>query len=183
MEVAAAGEDDGEEAAVVGEAEFADGEAVEEHARGGLGDGDGLARGVGGERRDGKFGEVGGFFFDGALEVDAGFIGGPLENPKADAEACDFVGGGEVANFENFIVEIVGDFGAGRREGEAAGKGIEGGDFGGVLRERVRDAGGARDRRGCGCVRRRWRNCCRGCAWRRGRYGLQRLFRRGRWKH
>jgi len=137
LEVAAAGEDDGEEAAVAGETEFADGDAVEKNARSGLGDGDGLARGVSSEGRDGKLGEVGGFLFDGAFEVDAGFIGGPLENAKANAEACDFVGSGEVANFEDFLVEVVGDFGAGGGEGEAAGEGVEGGDFGGVLREKV----------------------------------------------
>jgi len=134
LEVAAAGEDDGEEAAVAGKAEFADGQAVEKHARGGLGDGDGLPRGVGDKRRNREFREVGGFFFDRALEVDAGFIGGPLENAKADAEASDSVGSGEVANFQDFFVEIVGDFGARGREGQASGEGIKGGDFGGVLR-------------------------------------------------
>ena len=134
MEVAAAGEDDGEEASVAGEAEFTDGDAVEKDARGGLGDGDGLSRGVGNKGRNGEFREVGGFFFESALEIDARFIGGPLENAKADAEASDSVGSGEVANFEDFLVEIVGDFGAGGREGEAAGEGIKGGDLGGVLR-------------------------------------------------
>jgi len=134
LEVAFAGEDDGKETAVVGEPEFADGEAVEKHARGGLGDGDGLPRGVGDKGRNREFRKVGGFFFHGALEADAGFIGGPLENAKTNTEASDSVGSGEVANFEDFLVEIVGDFGAGGREGEAAGEGIEGGDFGGVLR-------------------------------------------------
>ena len=137
MEVAAAGEDDGEEAAVVGETEFADGDAVEKDAGRGLGDGNGLSRGVSSEWRDGELGEVGGFFFDGAFKVDAGFIGGPLEDAKANAEAGDFVGSGEVANFEDFLVEIVSDFGAGGREGEAAGIGIEGGDFGGFLRQEI----------------------------------------------
>ena len=134
MEIAFAGEDDGKEATVVGEPEFADGEAVEKHARGGLGDGNGLPRGVGDKRRNREFREVGGFFFDRAFKEDAGFIGGPLENAKTNTEARDSVGSGEVANFEDFLVEIVGDFGARGREGEAAGKGIEGGDFGGVLR-------------------------------------------------
>ncbi|HYW82655.1 MAG TPA: hypothetical protein VFB30_05340, partial [Spirochaetia bacterium] len=137
MEVAAAGEDDGKEAAVAGEAEFADGDAVEKDARRGLGDGDGLPRGVGDQGRNREFREVGGFFFEGALEVNAGFIRGPLENAEANAEAGDFVGSGEVANFEDFLVEIVGDLGARGREGEAAREGLEGGDLGGVLREEI----------------------------------------------
>ena len=134
LEVAAAGEDDGEEAAVAGEAEFADGDAVEKDAGGRLGDGDGLSRGVSDHGRNREFREVGGFLLDGALEVDTGFIGGPLENAQANAEAGDFVWSGEVANFEDFFVEIIGGLGASGRKREAAGEGIEGGDFGGVLR-------------------------------------------------
>ena len=134
LEVAAAGEDDGEEAAVAGEAEFADGDAVEKDAGGRLGDGDGLSRGVSDHGRNREFREIGGFFFEGALEIDAGFIGGPLDDTETNAEAGNFARSGEIAHFEDFLVEIVGDFGAGGREGEAPGEGIEGGDFGGVLR-------------------------------------------------
>jgi len=108
---------------------------VEKDARRRLGDGDGLSRGVGDQGRNRKFREVGGFFFDGALEVDAGFIGGPLDDAEANAETSDFAGSAEIANFEDFLVEIVGDFGAGGREGDAAGEGVQGGDLGGILRE------------------------------------------------
>ena len=129
MEVAFAGEDDGEETAVARKAEFADGDAVEKDTRRRLVDGDGLPRGVGDKRRDRKFREVGGFFFDRPLEVDTGFIGGPLDDAEANAETGNLAGSGEVANFEDLLIEIVGDFGTSGREGQAAAERIEGGDF------------------------------------------------------
>ena len=67
LEVALAGEDYGEEAAVGGEGVFADGQAVEEHAGFGFEDRDiGVGR-VGAEFGDTEGDEVGGFFFEGAL--------------------------------------------------------------------------------------------------------------------
>jgi len=67
LEVALAGEDYAEEAAVGGEGVFSDGEAVEEHAGLGFEDGDlGVGR-IGAEFGDAKADEVGGFFFDGAF--------------------------------------------------------------------------------------------------------------------
>ncbi len=71
LEVALAGEDYAEEAAVGGEGVFADGEAVEEHAGLGFEDGDLGVRWIGAEFRDLEGDEVGGFFFDGAFEIEA----------------------------------------------------------------------------------------------------------------
>ena len=71
LEVALAGKDYAEEAAVGGEGVFADGEAVEEHAGLGFEDGDLGVRWIGAEFRDLEGDEVGGFFFDGALEIEA----------------------------------------------------------------------------------------------------------------
>jgi hypothetical protein len=70
LEVALAGEDYAQEAAVGGEGVFADGEAVEEHAGFGFEDGDFRVRRVGAEFGDAEGDEVGGFFFDGAFEID-----------------------------------------------------------------------------------------------------------------
>ena len=70
LEVAFAGEDYGEEAAVWGEGVFADGEPVEEHAGFGFEDGDFGVRRVGAEFGDLEGDEVGGFFFDGAFEIE-----------------------------------------------------------------------------------------------------------------
>ena len=70
LEVALAGEDYGEKAAIGGEGVFADGEAMEEHPGFGFEDGDFGVRRVGAEFGDAEGDEVGGFFFDGALEID-----------------------------------------------------------------------------------------------------------------
>ena len=58
-----------------------------------------------------------------------------MDDPETNAEAGNFAGSGEISHFEDFLVEVVGDFGAGGREGQAAAEGIEGGDLGSVLRE------------------------------------------------
>ena len=71
LEFALAGEHYAEEAAVGGEGVFADGETVEEHAGLGFEDGDFGVRWIGAEFRDLEGDEVGGFFFDGALEIEA----------------------------------------------------------------------------------------------------------------
>jgi len=70
LEVALAGEDYGEEAAVWGEGVFADGEAVEEHAGFRFEDGDFGVGLVSAEFGYAEGDKVGGFFFDGALEID-----------------------------------------------------------------------------------------------------------------
>ena len=74
-ETALAGDDDGEEAAVGRNGEVAEGEAVKDGGGDGLRDGDVLAGRVGAERREVNPDEVAGFFFDGALEEDARFVG------------------------------------------------------------------------------------------------------------
>ena len=71
LEVALAGEDYAEEAAVGGEGVFADGEAVEEHAGLGFEDGDFGVGWIGTEFGDLEGDKVGGFFFDGALDIEA----------------------------------------------------------------------------------------------------------------
>ena len=114
MEVALAGEDYAEEAAVGGEGIFADGEAVKEDARLWFEDGNfGVGR-VGAEFRDAEGDEVGGFFFEGAFQIELGFIGGPLKDAEADTHAGNANGRGEIADFENFLVDEVGDARAAR---------------------------------------------------------------------
>ena len=71
LEVALAGEDYAEEAAVGGEGVFADGEAVEEHAGFGFEDRDFGAGRISPEFGDLESDEVGRFFFDGAFEIKA----------------------------------------------------------------------------------------------------------------
>src|SRR6267378_7639750 len=78
-EAAFTGDDDGEEAAVGRNGKVAKGEAVKDGGGDGLRDEDVLARRVGAERRKVDPHEVAGFSFDGALEEDARFVGGPAE--------------------------------------------------------------------------------------------------------
>src|SRR2546425_628999 len=86
-EAALAGDDDGEEAAVGGDGEVAKGEAMKDGGGDGLRDGDVLAGRMGAERREVNPDEVAGFFFDGALEKNARFVGRPAEDAEADAKA------------------------------------------------------------------------------------------------
>jgi len=65
------------------------------------------------------------------------FVDGPLEYAEADAHSGDADGGGEIADFENFLVEEVGYVCAAGRDEDAAGVGVEGGDFLVVLREKI----------------------------------------------
>ena len=74
-EAALAGDNNGEEAAVGRNGEVAKGESVKDGGGDGLRDGDVLAESVGAERREVDPNEVAGFFFDGALEEDARFVG------------------------------------------------------------------------------------------------------------
>jgi len=129
LEVALAGEDYGQEAAIGGEGVFADGQAVQEHAGVGFEDGNIGVRRVGAEFWHAEGDQIRGFFFYGAFQVDAGFVGGPFEDAEADAHAGDSDGRGEVANFEDFLVDEVGYARAAGRDLDAAGIGVEGGDF------------------------------------------------------
>ena len=79
-EIALAGEDDGQEAAVGGDVEFANGEAVEERLRRGLEYGDGIAGFLRGEFGKGDPDDIAGFSFYGALEHNAIFVSRPMKN-------------------------------------------------------------------------------------------------------
>src|SRR5258708_17222247 len=104
LEVALAGEHYAEEAAVGGEGVFADGEAVEEHAGLGFEDGDFGARWIGAEFRDLEGDEVGGFFFDGAFQVEACLV----RRPMGDSQSYRPAGGTpwrcKIAWFQVFLV-------------------------------------------------------------------------------
>src|SRR6266481_237379 len=128
-EAALTGDDDGEEAAVGGNGEIAEGEAVKDGGRDGLRDGDVLAGRVGAERREVNPDEGAGFFFDGELEEDARFIGGPAEDAEADAKAREKMGRSEIANFQNFLVNKVGNFLPGGGDAEAAFVAVERGEL------------------------------------------------------
>ena len=134
--IAFAGEDDAEEAAIWRDGKFAKGEIVKNGLRSGLEHGNFLAGLVSGKRRDGDPDDVGGFSFGGAFEQDALFIGRPMKDAEAHAEANEMVGDGDVANFQVFAVDEIGDFCAAGRNGQAPGVAIERGDFGGVLGEK-----------------------------------------------
>lgn len=133
LEIALAREDDGEEAAVWGDVEFADGNAAEDWLRRWCEDRDVFAGCLRGELRNIYPDQVTGFSFYRALEHDAIFVGGPVENAEAHAKAHEVIGGGEVANFENFSINEVGGFLAARRYREATSVAIECSDFLGVL--------------------------------------------------
>jgi hypothetical protein len=137
LEVALAGKNDGEGAAVGREGIFADGEAVKEDVGVWFGDGNLGVGGIGPEAGDAEQGKVGGAFFDGALQEEAGFIGGPLEDAEANAEPRDAEGISEIADFEDFLVQKVGNEIAAGRDGDAAGVGVESGDLFILLGEEI----------------------------------------------
>ena len=136
LEVAFAGEDDREEAAVGGDIELADGDAVEEWLRRGREDRDVFEVLLCSENGNIDPDEIAGFSFDGALEHDAVFVGGPVKNTEAYAQADEIIGDGEVPHFQNFAVDEVSDFFAAGRNGETAGVAIKRGDFLVVLRKK-----------------------------------------------
>ena len=82
---------------------------MEEWLRSGLQDGDGVAGFLRGELRNGDPDHVTGFSFDGALEHDAIFVSRPMENAEAYAQADEVVGGGEIANFQHFLIDEICD--------------------------------------------------------------------------
>ena len=137
MEVAFAGEDYGEGPAVGREGVFADGEPAEKDVWLGLGYGNFGVRGIGAELRNAERGQVSGFLFDGALEIKAGFVGGPLKDADAYAEAGDAERVGEIADFQDFLVEKICHQIAAGRDRDAAGVGLEGGDFLIILRKKI----------------------------------------------
>ncbi len=108
---------------------------MEEWLRSGLEDGDVFAGLLRGELGNGDPDEVAGFSFDGALEHDAIFVGRPMEDAEADAEADEMIGSGEVANFQHFSVDEIRHFSAAGRNGKAACVAVERGDFLVVLGE------------------------------------------------
>jgi hypothetical protein len=113
-QVAFAGEDDAEEAAVGRDVEFANGEAVEERLRSGLHDGDSIAGFLRGQRGNTDPDHIAGLSFDGALEHDAIFASRPVENAEPYAQADEVIGGGEIANFQHFLVDEICDLFAAR---------------------------------------------------------------------
>ena len=109
-EIAPAGDDYGEETAVGGDGEIADGEAVKDHVGLWLRNGDVVILGSGGKGREIDPDEVAGFFFDSAFEENAGLVGRPVKDAEADANAGQVIGRSKIANFENFLVDKIGDF-------------------------------------------------------------------------
>lgn len=109
-EIALAGEDYGQEAAVGRDIEFADGDAAEDWLRRGREDGDVSRVFLCGELGNIYPDEVAGFSFDGAFQHDAIFVGGPMENAEANAEADEMIGSSEVANLQDFSVNKIGRF-------------------------------------------------------------------------
>lgn len=135
FEVPFAGEDNGEEAAIGGDAEFSDGDTVENGARVGLEDGDVFAGWLRQKRWEGDPDEVAGFSLDSTLEQNAGFVERPAEDTEANAKANKIIGESEVADFEDFAVDEVSDFFAARGDRKAAGVTVERSDFLVVLGE------------------------------------------------
>src|SRR5258708_31490645 len=85
-EIAFAGYGDGEGAAVGGDGEIAEAEAVEDGDGHGLRDGNFMVRGDRRERRKIDPDAIGGFLFEGALKEDARFVGRPAKDAEADAK-------------------------------------------------------------------------------------------------
>ena len=137
-EVAFAGSDDAEKAAVRRDGEIAEGDVVEDGLGRGLENGNVFAGLSCGERGDGNPDDVGGFSFGGALKQDAVFVRSPLNCAKADAQAGDVIGSGEVANLEDFAINEISDFSAAGGNGKAAGVAIESGELFVVLGEKLK---------------------------------------------
>src|SRR5258708_28046659 len=91
----------------------------------------------GGQRREVNPHEVARFFFHGALQEDAGFVGGPLERAEANTHAGDAIRRGQVAHLKNLLVNVVGDLLRGGRNRDAALIAVEGGELFVVLGEEV----------------------------------------------
>src|SRR5713226_2355653 len=124
-EAAFAGDDYGNGAAVGGDGEVAEAEAVQDGDGCGLGDGNFM---IGGDRRKGREvdpDEIAGFFFEPALEEDAGFVGRPAKDAEADANAGYAIGRSEIANLEDFLVQEIGDFLAAGGDADAAFVAVE----------------------------------------------------------
>ena len=75
----------------------------------GFDDGNFGVGGIGAKLGNAERDQVRGFFFDGAFQIEARLVGGPLENADADAKAGDADRGAEIADFEDFLVEKIGD--------------------------------------------------------------------------
>jgi len=137
LEVALAGEDYAEEAAVGGERVFADGKAVEEDAWFGFEYGNFGVGWIGTEFGDAKGDQVGRIFFR-VCVLDRVATRRLTTGGHRGRCACgDADGSGEVADFEDFLIEEVRDARAAGGDEDSAGVGVEGGDFLVVLREKI----------------------------------------------
>lgn len=105
--------------------------------RGGLEDGNVFSGFLRGKRRDVYPDDVAGFSFDCAFEQDAIFVGAPVENAEAYAQTDEMIEGGEVADFEDFAVDEIGDFFAAGGNQKSASVVVERSDFLVVLREKI----------------------------------------------
>ena len=160
-EVALAGGDDSEKAAVGRNGEIAEGEAVKDGTRKRLGDRNFFTGLCNGERRNVDPHDVAGFFFDGAFKEDAILVRGPLKNADPNAEAGYMIRRGKIANLEDFSIDKVGGLFSARGNGEAADVSVESGEFRVFLRLQIemletRRAGlrvALFDRDGCAGVR------------------------------
>jgi hypothetical protein len=128
-QIAFAGEDYGQEAAVGRDIELANGDAAKDWLRRGCEDGHVLAGFLRGKLGNIYPYEVAGFSFDGAFQHDAIFVGGPMENAEAHAEPDEVIRSGEVADLQNFSVDEIRHFLCAWGNREAAGVAIERGDL------------------------------------------------------
>src|SRR5258708_19760066 len=99
-----AGDDDGDGAAVRRYGKIAKAQAVENGDWRRLLNGDLVISRDRRERRKIDPDEVAGFFFDGALEEDARFVGRPTKNPESNPNPGDAIDRREIANFHNLPV-------------------------------------------------------------------------------
>src|SRR6202165_3221664 len=79
-----------------------------------------MVRGGRRERREVDQDEIAGFFLEGALEEDTRFVGRPAKDAEANAKTGHAIERSEIANFENFLVNEIGDFLAAGGDAEAA---------------------------------------------------------------
>jgi len=124
-----AGGDEAKEPAIGGNPEIAKREIVQKGIGSRLRDGNVFAAGDHGEERNVEQNEVAGLFFKSALEHDAVSFGHPSIDAQTDTHASDAIGRAEVADFENFVVDIVGNKVAAGRNREALGVVIESGEL------------------------------------------------------
>jgi len=130
-------DDDGDGAAIRRDGKIAKAEAVKNGDGCGLRDGDFMICWDWRKRRKVDPDEIAGFSFQSTLQDDPRFVRRPAKDSEANAETCHAIGRSEIANFENFLVDEIGNFFPAGRYAEAAFVVLERGQLFVVIGEEI----------------------------------------------